>query len=110
MFTGQQGCFYSKKCLINPEKNCRVSRLTYEVRCKTCGDDPNEKEALYYGTSGFTLHKRLKEHEAEIRTNQQSNAMENISEPIILARMWSLKLNQSEGEWHSMWTGFYMKQ
>ena len=49
--------------------------LTYEVRCKTCGDDPNEKEALYYGTSGFTLHKRLKEHEADIRTNQQSNAM-----------------------------------
>ena len=49
--------------------------MAYEVIYKTCGDDPNEKEALYYGTSVFALHPSLKEHEAEIRTNQQSNAM-----------------------------------
>lgn len=75
LFTGQQGCFYPKKCMINPEANCRTQRLVYKVTCTACAEDPEKLDAHYYGTSGHTLHKRLSEHMSDLRSNQRSNAM-----------------------------------
>ena len=74
-FRGQKGCVFIPKCNVDSEKDCRVSRLVYEVECNRCTSDPTAKKALYTGTSGHVLHKRQLEHMGEIRRGQQSNAL-----------------------------------
>ena len=76
-FRGQQGCVFSPKCNIDPEKDCRISRLVYEVECIQCTEDPNTtKRSLYLGTSGHLLHKRQMEHIGDLRRQQDSNALQ----------------------------------
>ena len=72
---GNQGCTFPTKCNIDPEKDCLATRTVYEVECLTCSDDPNAKKALYTGTSGFSLHKRQREHMDATRRGQTRNAL-----------------------------------
>ena len=74
-FRGQKGCVFIPKCNVDSEKDCRVSRLVYEVECNRCTSDPTAKKALYTGTSGHVLHKRQLEHKGDIRRKQASNAL-----------------------------------
>ena len=70
------GCQYLLKCNVRKDKDCRVGRCVYKVVCKTCQDYPiTLKEVVHIGTSGFSLHKRLVEHMADVRTGALRNAM-----------------------------------
>ena len=79
-FRGQKGCVFIPKCNVDSDKDCRVSRLVYEVECNRCTSDPTAKKALYTGTSGHVLHKRQLEHVGEISRHQASNALFKLHE------------------------------
>ena len=64
--------FGEPACNIDPESHCSDSRVVYEVRCAYYQGD---QVAKYTGTSGFSTHKRMKEHQAEIRGKRQSNSL-----------------------------------
>ena len=71
-----EGCQFLMKCMIRGDRDCRNARGVYQIICKTCQDHPdNPKSVLYVGTSGFTMHKRLMEHQGAIRGNYLKNAM-----------------------------------
>lgn len=73
--TGPRRCNFEKMCNIEEGEDCTVSCLIYKVTCTNCSEMDNPTDALYIGTSGFSLHKRQLEHLAEIRRQQQSNTM-----------------------------------
>ena len=74
-FTANSGCNYTKKCTIEDEGDCRVTRGVYEVSCQTCLKEPNPKKSLCVGTSGHTIHKRNLEHLGALNRRQRSNAI-----------------------------------
>ena len=60
-FRGHNGCVFGPpECNIEEENHCSDSRVVYEIRCGNCND---AKVAKYIGTSGFTTHKRMVEHQ-----------------------------------------------
>ena len=72
-FRGTRGCsFDDPNCWVDPEEHCSDSRVIYEVRCLNC---QGEKTAKYIGTSGFTSHKRTREHQNDVRHKRQHNSL-----------------------------------
>ena len=72
-FRGTRGCsFDDPNCWVDPEEHCSDSRVIYEVRCLNC---QGEKTAKYIGTSGFTSHKRTREHQSDVRNRRLHNSI-----------------------------------
>ena len=74
MFGSNSGCQYNTKCYIQEDQDCRLSRAVYRIDCKNCsdrGDSPH----IYLGTTGFSIHKGMTEHMAEVRAKSQKNAL-----------------------------------
>ena len=72
-FRGHNGCVFGPpECNIEEENHCSDSRVVYEIRCDNCND---ARVAKYIGTSGFSTHKRMIEHQKEIRSKRQSNSL-----------------------------------
>ena len=72
-FRGHQGCaFDDPECWIDGDHHCGDSRVVYEVRCENCRDGTVAK---YVGTSGFSTHKRIKEHSNDVKNRRVTNAL-----------------------------------
>ena len=73
--TGPRSCVFQEECNADEGVGCTVQRLVYQVSCKNCSEGDPPTESIYVGTSGYSLHRRQRQHMEEIRRNQQSNAM-----------------------------------
>ena len=60
------------KCWNEEESHCSDQRIVYEICCGNCTGDRVSK---YIGTSGFSTHKRMKEHQSDVRNKRQSNSL-----------------------------------
>ena len=76
-FGGPGSCQMShdKKCNVDPEMDCRVSRAVYRAVCVHCTNNPDVCDTVYLGTTGCTLHKCTVEHMSQtdrLTNNPQS--------------------------------------
>ena len=72
-FRGHNGCVFGPpECNIEGESHCSDGRVVYEIRCGNCDD---AKVAKYIGTSGFTSHKRTREHQSDVRNRRLHNSI-----------------------------------
>ena len=68
-------CKFQDKCSSDSKTDCTDSRCVYQVECKLCQTDTPDIKTLYIGTTGCSLHKRLKEHQTAIARQDKSNAL-----------------------------------
>ena len=95
-------CQFGTKCISDEKTNCSSSRIVYRVDCKLCGhsvvsgevqgqvgggdvnggqvdgagdDGGGAKSAVYAGTSGASLHKRLLEHQGSVFRGDGKSAL-----------------------------------
>ena len=72
-FRGHNGCsFDDPNCWIEEGEHCSDSRVVYEVKCLNC---QGGKVAKYIGTSGFSNHKRVSEHQKDVKNKRQHNSL-----------------------------------
>ena len=71
---GQPGCQFAVKCFIKDDQDCRISRGVYRITCKTC-EVREGKKYVYIGTSGFSIHKCMLEHDYCAKSHSASNAL-----------------------------------
>ena len=64
---------HCKPCETKPG-SCRLSHVTYRVKCLTCLEATG-KRVHYVGESHRSLLDRSREHESEVRSKSESNAM-----------------------------------
>ena len=73
-------CPYNIKCLSDDKTKCSTMNTTYQLTCTLCQPEQNilpepGSRHIYKGCSGRSLHKRLTEHQDDVRTNNHKNAM-----------------------------------
>ena len=80
-FRGQE-CPFNIKCWSVQKADCWKQRIVYRLECTQCG-------VQYTGTSGHSLHKRLREHMDAMRRGDLKYAMAkhyNLDHPLINIR------------------------
>ena len=73
-FGGNKGCQYQKKCMILDNSDCRTAKTVYKIECVTCRDTGG-RSSVYLGTSGHTIHNRMLQHAADLRSSHNANAL-----------------------------------
>ena len=72
---GEKFSPFNRKCPANGHANCTLNRVVYEIECLLCkndhlDDNAEVKRAIYRGQTGCSLHKRLIEHEDDLKRGQ----------------------------------------
>ena len=101
-------CAFRDKCFTNDEQDCATSRVVYEIECRLCKSkadaDNDAGRAVYTGTTGHSIHKRMREHAASLRTGSEKSALDkhrikdhphvDNSDPTMINNMFEAKIVQ----------------
>ena len=74
-------CIYRDKCLTNGDQDCSTSKVVYEIECRLCKSETGDAgsdavRAVYTGTTGHSIHKRMREHAGTLSNGSDKSVLE----------------------------------